>query len=195
MRIEISRRNFHVKRLSILATILAAVATLLISLSSIGCGTGDKIGSVSMQVVGAGGAGTVNLSGLGGSLQLQVLANYTSGKQIDETNFATFSVTPEGFYNVYDNSGNITQQPTMPTPPQTLTINKTGMVTAVDPAVCSWVNLGTTQQPGWAYTGDYMITATYRGFSSNPVFIPLASAANGQSGQNGQCGPSTSSGG
>jgi hypothetical protein len=120
---------------------------------------------------------------------LKVTANYTSGKQIDETNFATYTVVPEGYYNIYDSSGNVIQQPPMASPPQTLTINKTGMVTAVDPAVCTWVNQGTLQTPGWAYTGWYMITATYRGFTSQPIFIPVASAASGQNNTNGQCGP------
>jgi hypothetical protein len=185
MRIEISRRNFHVKRISILATLLLIAVSLL----SINCGTGDKIGSVAMQVVGSG-TGTVNLAGLGGTLQLQVLAVYTSGKQIDETNFSTFTVTPEGFYWTYDGSGNQVAQVSMPAPPQGVTIDKTGMVTAVDPGICSWVNVGpSATQPAWAFTGDYMITATYRGFTSNPVFIPVASAASGASNSNGQCGP------
>jgi hypothetical protein len=175
MRSEISRRIFPVKRSKFLATLLGAL-----SLLSTSCGTGDKIGSVSMQVVGAG-TGVVNLIGLGGTLQLQVLAIYTSGKQIDETNYATYTVTPEGT----DDNG-----VALPSPPQTMTINATGMVTAVDPAVCTWVNLGpSATQPSWAYTGDYMVTATYRGFTSNPVFVPLASAASSASNTNGQCGP------
>jgi hypothetical protein len=171
-----------VKRTRILATLL-----VLLPLLSSGCGTSDKIGSVSMQVVGIG-TGVVDLKGLGGTLQLQVLANYTSGKQIDETNFATYKVTAEGFYTDY--STNPPTSAPMPTPPQTLTISSTGMITAVDPAVCSWISTtGTFATPGWAYTGDYMIVATYRGFTSNPVFIPLASAANGQPNMQGQCGP------
>lgn len=168
--------------------ILALLGVLTLLTTS--CGVGDKIGSVSVTAVGITG-GTVNLAGLGGTLQLHVLANYTSGKQIDETNFATYTVTNEGFYWTYDSSGNPSTQVAMPTPPATLTINSTGMITAVDPAVCSWVNLGTLAEPGWAYTGDYMIVAHYRGFSSNPIFIPLASAASGQNNTNGQCGPTS----
>jgi hypothetical protein len=146
------------------------------------CGTGDKIGSVSINA--AGSTGTINLVGLGGTMQLQVLANYTSGKQIDETNFATYTVTAEGYYTDPATNTNFP----MPTPPLTLTINNTGMVTAVDPAVCSWVAIGTSTPPGWAYSGWYEITATYRGFTSQPIDIPLASAA-GPASQNGQCGP------
>jgi hypothetical protein len=172
-----------VKRTSFFVSLLF-VAVVLLSTS---CGTGDKIGSVSMTV--AGTTGVVNLAGLGGTLQLQVNANYTSGKFIDETNFATYTITAEGYYTDYTQSP--PAQVAMPTPPLTLNINSTGMITAVDPAVCSWVSTtGVPATPGWAYTGDYKIVATYRGFTSNPVFIPLASAANGQTGMQGQCGPS-----
>jgi len=174
MPIEISRRIFHVKRNLILATFLSAIALLTTS-----CGTGDKIGSVSISAAGASG-GVINLSGLGSTLQLQVSANYTSGKIIDETNFATYVVTPEGT----DDTGT-----PLAAPPLTLTINNTGMITAVDPAVCVWENLGSVQTPSWFYTGDYKIVATYRGFSSNPIFIPVASAAANTG--NGQCGPTT----
>lgn len=168
--------------------ILATLAVLTLLTTS--CGVGDKIGSVSVKAVGISG-GTINLAGLGGTIQLEVTANYTSGKQIDETNFATYTVANEGFFWTYDSTGNPQSQVPMPTPPSTLTINNTGMITAVDPAVCSWVNLGTLQTPAWAYTGDYMIVAHYRGFSSNPIFIPLASAASGASNTNGACGPTS----
>jgi hypothetical protein len=174
-----------VKYTRILAALLGVVTLLTTS-----CGVGDKVASVSVTAVGISG-GTINLAGLGGTIQLKVTANYTSGKQIDETNFSTYTVVPEGVYNIYDGSGNVIGSVPLASPPQTLTINKTGMVTAVDPAVCTWVNLGTLQTPAWAYTGDYMITATYRGFTSQPIFIPLASAASGQSNTNGQCGPTS----
>ena len=166
--------------------LLAAVLTTAVLVSMSGCGTGDKIGSVSMNVQGL--TGVVDLKGLGGTLQLQVLANYTSGKQIDETNFSTFQVTAEGCYTDY--STNPSKCLPMLASPLTLTIDKTGMITAVDPAVCSWVSTtGVFATPGWAYTGDYKIVATYRGFSSNPVFIPMSSAANLQANMEGQCGP------
>jgi hypothetical protein len=177
MRIEISRRNFHVKRNQILATIIGAIAIALLTTS---CGTGDKIGSVSISAAGASG-GVVNLSGLGATLQLHVTANYTSGKTIDETNFSTYTVTAQG---VDDNTGM-----NLSAPPLTLTINSTGMVTSVDPAVCTWFNNGTLTTPGWAYTGDYEIVATYRGFTSQPIYIPVASAASNQPSMDGQCGP------
>lgn len=166
--------------LAFLATVLVAAVLLASS-----CGTGDKIGSVSMQVAGIG-TGVVNLKGLGGTLQLQVMAIYTSGKQIDETNFATFTITAKGT----DDAG-----ATLPTPPFGVQLNKTGMLTATADqngnGVCTWVNDGSSSSnPSWFFTGDYEIVATYRGFQSNPVYIPVASAANNQGAlTNGQCGP------
>ena len=163
------------KRINFIVTLLGVLALLTTS-----CGTGDKIGSVSMTV--AGTTGTINLKGLGATLQLAVTANYTSGKAIDETNFATYKIEAQGIDN---NTG-----ASLPASPLTLTLDNTGLITAVDPAVCTWDSTtGIVATPGWAFTGDYKITATYRGFTSNPVFIPVASAASNQTGLQGQCGP------
>jgi hypothetical protein len=162
-----------VKRSKVLVTLLGAV-----SLLSTACGTGDKIGSVS--VTAAGSTGIVNLVGLGGTMQLKVNANYTSGKVIDETNFATYEVTPEGTLSDKLNP--------LPVPPLGLSINPTGMITATDPAICTWTNNGTLASPSYSFVGDYKIIAHYRGFSSQPLYIPVASGATDQAGQNGQCG-------
>jgi hypothetical protein len=169
-----------VKRTSILVTFLAAVTLL-----STSCGTSDKLASVSLNV--SGNTGTVNLAGLGGTLQLQVLTNYTSGKQVDETNWSTYAITPQGV----DDSGIA-----LPTPPQGMTINATGMVTATEPGICTWVDVNSsgTGSPAWAFTGFYQIIATYKGMQSQPVYIPVASAASSQSITEGQCGPSSTGG-
>jgi hypothetical protein len=168
--------DLPVKRSLILATCVA-----LLSLLSTSCGTGDKIGSVSITAAGASG-GTINLQGLGGTLQLTVTANYTSGKQINETNFATYTITPEGTLD--------DEVTPLPTPPLGVTLNATGMLTAVDPGICTWYNEAPTiQSPSWFFTGDYKVVATYRGFQSNPIYIPVSSAASDQSQNNGQCGP------
>ena len=156
----------------ILATLLGAL-----SLVMSGCGSGDKIANVSMTVNGT--TGVINLVGLGGTLQMAVHANYTSGKWIDETNYAKYAVTPMGI----DNNTGLA----LSASPATLAISNTGVITATDPAVCTWFNSGTASAPGWAYVGWYEITATYRGFTSEPVYIPVASAASIQG--TGQCGP------
>jgi hypothetical protein len=174
-----------VKRSKILGVLMLATLPFLTS----SCGNSDKIASVSISA--SGQTGTINMYGLGSTMQLQVLANYTSGKFIDETNYATYTVTAEGYYTDYSVSPPANYP--MPTSPLTLTVNPTGMVTAVDPAVCSWYSTtDTIATPGWAFTGWYEITATYRGFTSQPIDIPIASAAGGQVGMEGECGPTPS---
>lgn len=166
------------KRISILATFFAAVTLL-----STSCGTSDKMASVSLSVSGT--TGVVNLAGLGGTLQLQVLTHYTSGKQVDETNWATYQVTPQGV----DVSGLA-----LPKPPQGVAINATGMVTATEPGICTWTDLSSSSTPAWAITGWYQVIATYKGLQSQPVYIPVASAASSQTATNGQCGPASTGG-
>jgi hypothetical protein len=175
-----------VKHSRILVTVLSVAVLVAMS----GCGSSDKIESVSMNVVGSSG-GTVNLYGLGSTLQLQVMTNYTSGKQVDQTNYSTYTITAQGY--TCDWSSGSCVADAMPTPPQGLTVSPNGMITAVDPGTCSWVNVGTSATPAWAYSGWYQITATYRGFTSNPVFIPLASSSSGQPIANGLCGPTPTS--
>lgn len=167
------------KRISILAMFLAAVTLL-----STSCGTSDKVASVSLSVSGT--TGIVNLSGLGGTLQLQVLTHYTSGKQVDETNWSTFQVTPQG--TLWDLAT------PLPAPPQGVSVNATGMVTATNPGICTWYDANTsgTGSAAWAFTGDYQIIAIYKGMQSQPVYIPVASAVSGQTGTDGECGPSSS---
>ena len=171
--------------------ILVTVLSVAVLVAMSGCGSSDKIESVSMNVVGASG-GTVNLYGLGSTLQLQVIANYTSGKQVDQTNYATFIAIPDqngaGECTLWGSTQCMTFQQ-LPAPPQGITVSSNGLITSVDPGICSWINEGTSTTPAWAYSGYYQITATFRGFTSNPVYIPLASAASGQPIAQGQCGP------
>jgi hypothetical protein len=154
-----------------------------VTLLSTSCGTSDKVASVSLSVSGT--TGIVNLAGLGGTLQLQVLTHYTSGKQVDETNWSTYQVSAQG--TLEDGAT------ALPTPPQGVAVNATGMMTATEPGICTWtdLNAGGTGTAAWAITGWYQVIATYKGMQSQPVYIPVASAASGQSGTNGQCGPTT----
>jgi hypothetical protein len=120
-----------------------------------------------------------NLYGIGATIQLQAQGTYAYGPNQDLTNKVTYTI-------IADPDSLIA----MPTPPQTAMINSTGLVTAVDPAVCAWEDVGTLTTPAWAETGNYQVTASYRGVTSQPVFIGVASGA-GPSGPpaNGQCGP------
>jgi hypothetical protein len=165
-----------VKHKYILATLLGALVLITSS-----CGTSDKVASVTVTAVSVSG-GFADLKGIGGTVQLTVTANYTSGKTVDETNWSTYAVTAQGTDDSLPNG--IPLQ----SPPKTVTISPTGMLTAVDPAVCTWTNMGTVQTPSWFLTGDYQIVATYKGIASQPIYIGVASAA--ATSGDGTCGPS-----
>jgi hypothetical protein len=165
----------QVKHKQILAAFLGA-AVLVMS----GCGTSDKVASVTVtQRASSTSTGFFNLHGIGSTMQLTVTANYTSGKTVDETNWSTFTVNGEGTLD--------DQITPLPAPPLGMTISPTGMLTAVDPGICTWINLGSSTTPSWFLAGDYRIVATYKGIVSQPIFIGVASAAG--NGPNGSCGP------
>jgi len=172
-----------VKRTQILVTLLVAI-----SLFSTSCGTGDSIKSLLLTSTGANNSGTYNLPGVDATLQLKVYAIYNSGKMIDVTNASTWSVTPV----CCDQNG--VDLP--PYGPDTVPINKTGLMTAVV-VMCTWADaIDYTQKPPapakppiWQYTGYYQTTASYRGFTSQPVGIGVGSQASNNSPVGG-CGPS-----
>jgi hypothetical protein len=167
-------RILPVKRTNILAALLIAV-----SLMSTGCGTSDYVQSIELTATSASvGGGLYNLPGWGATLQLQVNAVYHSGKTVPVTNAVTYAVTPQ--------NNNDLGAALLP-PPNTVTINTTGMMTAVNPTECTWENLGTATAPSWVLTGSYQVIATYKGMQSQPVFVGVASAAGNNS--TGACGP------
>ncbi len=165
------------------------LAALLVSLPliSTGCGTSDYVQSISLSATTAStGGGLYNIQGWGGTLQLVVNANYHSGKSIPVTDSVTYAVTPQG---TDDSNPGVTLE----APPKTVEMNTTGQMTAVNPTVCTWTNLGTSTTPSWFLTGSYQVIATYKGMASQPIFVGVASAAGSNlNGNNpdGLCGPS-----
>ncbi len=159
--------------------ILAALLVVLLLITS-GCGTSDSLSTLTVSSAAGSSGGFFNLKGEGGTLQLTVSANYTSGKSVVVTNWAKYTVTPTGF----SESGG-----TLQAPPNTVTINATGLMTAVTPFDCSWTD--TTPPPAatptWFLTGSYQVTADYHGKTSQPVFVGVASASG--NGPGGACGP------
>jgi len=166
-----------VKRTSILVALAAALV-----FTQLGCG-GPAVGN--LQTLQLSSSGT-NLIGIGGKVQLSVSATYTSTAVKDISTVATYIVTPTGT----DVNGN----PLM-APPNTVTVSSTGLVTGVDPAVCTWGATGasgSTAPAGWFLTGSYQIVATYKNVTSQPVYIGVASAIGSNSGNNNPnllCGP------
>ena len=171
------------KRIHVLATLL--VATLLIST---GCGHSDSIKSLMVTSTGANNNGFYNLAGVDSTVQLKVYAVYHSGKLIDVTNDATWTVVPTGTDDNFN--------PLPPYGPDTVPINKTGLMTGIVP-ICTWVDaMDNTKTPParanppiWEYTGYYQTSANYREFTSQPVGIGVGVAASNTSPVGG-CGPS-----
>ncbi len=199
-------------------TLVAALACALLALSTLGCQTDNHLQSITLNVSQVNGApvtgegGFVTLQGNGGTLQLQAIGNYSNGKTLDVTSKSTFTAIVDPIHDV-DAFGNTLlppcQTPACPNPSSppytagTLAWDSTGLITAVEPATCTWINEaplvnGEPGTPAWFYTGDYVITATFEGITSQPIYIPIASSGGNQyyDGQennpSGACGPSSS---
>ncbi len=157
---------------------IAALVCALLATSLLGCGGSNKLQSITLTI--GGGGGLFNLKGIGGTLQLVATGEYSSTNTKDLTNVVAYSVVPDG----NDSNGF-----PLPAPPMTVTMSPTGLMTAVDPADCTWINLqpDPTKSPAWALTGSYKVTATFQGVTSQPVFVGVASAAGPP--PTGACGP------
>ena len=177
--------------------IYAALACALLTLGLIGCGGSNDLQSITLQASAINGvqtttqSGFYNLQGLGGTIQLQAIGTYGSGKKKDLTNKVTYAMTVDPNNNV-DQFGN-----PLPAPPLTASISVTGLVTATTPAACTWVNIAQppATTPSWAYVGDYVVTVSFGGVTSQPIYIPVASSTGIVSSTNptGECGPSQGS--
>ncbi len=172
------------KRTNILAALLVTLALI-----STGCGTSDYVQSVQLSATGPGGGGFFNLAGADGTLQLNAIATYHSGKTVPVTNSVTYTVSPVGS----DASGN--PLPAYSAVPAPVPINLTGLMTAAAP-LCTWIDLAsgtppvlpTPPQYNWEYTGYYQVIAVYKGMSSQPIAIGVGSLAGNA--PDGTCGPS-----
>jgi len=186
-----------VKRTRIFTALLAAGLALMAT----SCGTSDYLESLQLTSSGGSSGGNFfNLAGVDGTVQLQVNAVYHSGKSINVTNDSTWTVTPVGCATTADNPAyvcnGVLPPPTLLPPygPDTVPINKTGMMTGIV-QMCTWTDAETmvngTLTPDspavWEYTGYYQVTATYRNFTSNPVGVGVGVTA---SDDFAGCGPS-----
>lgn len=178
------------KRTLFFATLLLSAITLLTT----SCGTSDSIKSLLLSSATGSASNFYNLSGQDGTVQLKVYAVYNSGKQIDVTTSATFSVNPVGCASTTDQANTAAACPNGTLPPYgptTVPINKTGLMTGIA-GLCTWTDLldstGKPQTPpSWAYTGYYQTTASYRGFTSQPVAIGVGVTISNS--PTGGCGP------
>ena len=176
------------------------LACALLALTTIGCGafkgTTNNFQSITLDVSLINGVapkaqgGFFTLTGDGGTMQLQPIGNYSSGGTKDLTTVATYNVIvdPDHTQDAY---GNTLLPPCYgPCPTSgaqgTVEISPTGLITAVEPATCTWVDIapvvsiGTTPTPAWFFVGAYQVTASYQGITSQPMYIPIASSAGDQ---------------
>jgi hypothetical protein len=191
--------------------LFAALACALLVLSMLGCGTTNNLKSIQLTATFINGTatssqtGTVTLQGQGATIQLMATGTYTGGKTQDLTKKVTYTVIVDPNNNADGNGGVLLPPCTPPScpvpaaPPYTsgtLEYNNTGLLTAVDPAECTWVNssVDPSTTPSWSYVGSYVVTATFNGITSQPFFVPMGSAAGITSDSNptGACGPPAS---
>ncbi|MGA2457037.1 MAG: hypothetical protein ABSF85_05685 [Terriglobales bacterium] len=168
-------------------TLFSALACALLAFS-MGCGSSNHLQSIQLSTSNTAAAppGTLDLVGIGGTIQLYTWGNYSSGKQkllANQPVAFQVSITPD-----MPLSGDLA------TPPETVTLSPNGLLTAVPPFVCTWVNSAVppATSPAWGVGGSYTVTATYLGFTSPPVFVAVASASAGTDGgtnPTGECGP------
>ena len=114
------------------------------------------------------------------------MGTYAYGSQRNLSQVVTYTVTPDGF----DWTG-----AALPAPPADITVSADGLLTAVDPFVCTFApgNTSGTTVSSWVLTGSYKVVATFGGVSSEPVYIGMASAAGDPTAPaDGQCGPTPS---
>jgi hypothetical protein len=161
-------------------TLFAALACALLVFSMLGCGATNHLQSIILTpaATSSGTGGLFNLYGIGGTLQLVATANYTNGKSVVlHGSGITYTI-------IVDPDNNLTAYGTVLLPPQTntVTLSNTGLLTAIEPSACTWVDVvpvtvaNPTPTPGWALSGDYLVTATYQGITSQPVYIGVASS-------------------
>jgi hypothetical protein len=176
-------------------TLFAALACALLVFSMLGCGTTNTLQSIQLSTsnTSATPPGTLNLQGIGGTLQVYAWGNYRSGQQKLLNNVGvTFNVavTTDNPFAVDPSSGDVYL---LSTPPETVQLSTTGLLTAVSPSACTWQNNAQppATTPAWSMVGSYSITANYSGQVSPPVFVAVASAPGFESTTNptGECGP------
>jgi hypothetical protein len=191
-------------------TLFAALASALLTFSMLGCGTTNHLQSIQLTanvvngVSQTGQSGFYNLVGNGGTIQLKATGTYSDKKTKDLTGVVTYNVIvdPVNGIDAFD----VPLLPPCQAPCQdptkgTVEFSSTGLITAIEPATCSWKDLSSDPtKPAWFYSGAYQVTVSFQGVSSQPVFLPIASSAGnidnpdyGLTGNNPtyQCGPAS----
>jgi hypothetical protein len=191
-------------------TLFAALACALLVFSMLGCGTSNHLQSITLNVSLINGVapktqgGFFTLLGNGGTMQLQAIGNYSSGQTKDLSQVVTYNVIVDPTYT-QDAFGNTLltpcQAPCSVAGQGTVEFSPTGLITAVEPATCTWVDIAPAGTPSWFYVGDYKATVTFQGITSQPIYMPVASSSgnqfypptppNTENNPSGACGPTS----
>jgi hypothetical protein len=170
-------------------TLFAALACALLVFSMLGCGTTNTLKSIQLSTsnTSESAPGTLNLVGEGGTIQVYAWGNYNNGSaRLLEGSGISYSIV------VSPNSVDQFNAP-LPTPPETVLLSTTGLLTAVTPFICTWDNGAAppATSPAWSLAGSYSLTANYGAFVSPPVYVGVASQAGQYSTTNptSECGP------
>ncbi|MGA8774638.1 MAG: hypothetical protein WCC32_10465 [Terriglobales bacterium] len=194
--------------------IVGALGCAVLALSTVGCGAfqgkTSELKSITLTAALVNGqtpgsqSGFFTLEGNGGTIQLQAMGEYSGGTTQDITHVVAYTAVVDPEYTV-DAFGDTLlppcQAPDCPAPQDppftsgTMEYSQTGLLTAVEPATCTWIDIGPSGTPSWFYVGDYLVTVSYQGVTSNPIFIPVASSSGNQyyegveNNPTGACGP------
>ena len=167
-------------------TLFAALACALLMLSMLGCGTTDHLQSIQLSLSNASETpmSGLNVPGISSTLQLYVWGNYSNGRNkllYGQPVSYQIVLDPDNFLDAY---GNVLPSPmSSGGAPQVLQLSSTGLVTGIDPAVCTWVDVNPIVPPSpaptpiWAMSGSYDVTATFGGLKTPPVNIGVGSGA------------------
>lgn len=174
--------------------LFTALACALLLFSMLGCGTSNNLQSIQISTSNTSevAMGTLEVKGVGGQLQLYVWGNYSSGKKLllNNRNVAWHIVLTPGSSAWTGFMGDPNA-----TPPQTLQLDpKQGLLTAVTPFACTFVDVATppATTPAWALQGTYTVTVTYAGHTTAPAYVAVASEAGANPGgtnPTAACGP------
>lgn len=162
--------RYFVKRTALFVILIAAMG-----MSS--CGS-YSLRTINLAISNNNLGTTANeLKGLGSWVQFSATGNYS--------NYTSKDLSQRVTYNIVVTSGSVDANGAqLPAPPNGAQLSLLGLVTAVAPGVCTYVQTGTNPIT-YALTGTYTVTATFGGVTSNPVYVGVASAA----GPSGNCGP------
>jgi len=167
--------------------ILAALSCALLVFSLVGCGafqgTTNHLQSIQISTSNAAevSMSAQNLPGISNTIQLYAWGNYSNGQAALLTDKAvTWSIALDPIYNE-DAFGLPLPDPFSASgAPQTVQLSPTGLLTAIDPAVCTWFDTaaiptgGGVPTPSWVISGQYDVTISYSGLTSPFVAVTLS---------------------